>query len=173
VLDTIDLGALRIFIGHRPVAHLHRARNLAWLQVTQVDSSTPYGWCLRMPQLACAMSSVASSVSPSNLVVLRAPHLASIISPIKHSLAGAWTALRALDLTCCTVTALPESFGELAALQHLNLEGCRKLASLPESFGKLAALQHLNLAECRNVVPNITVHWERKGELSACSSNPY
>ena len=40
---------------------------------------------------------------------------------------------------------LPESFGQLAALQNLDFIGNGTLKSLPESFGQLAALQNLEL----------------------------
>jgi hypothetical protein len=56
------------------------------------------------------------------------------------------TRLAALDLSwCCSLTGLPESLGQLAALKPLNLIGCDELTGLPESLGQLVSLTTLNL----------------------------
>ncbi|KAG5178336.1 hypothetical protein JKP88DRAFT_281222 [Tribonema minus] len=67
---------------------------------------------------------------------------------------GNLTALTHLDMRCCRweLRRLPESFGNLAALTELNLESCNPLTSLPESFGNLTALVTLNLAICEKLV---------------------
>ena len=57
---------------------------------------------------------------------------------------GQLAALQTLDLNNNRLSALPESFGRLAALQNLELGG-NQLSALPESFGQLAALQTLEL----------------------------
>merc|ERR1712137_873607 len=51
-----------------------------------------------------------------------------------------------LDLRRNELSGLPESFGQLHALQHLDLQ-FNRLSSLPESFGQLTALRHLVLDE--------------------------
>lgn len=43
---------------------------------------------------------------------------------------------------------VPESFGEMINLSHLNLAKCTDLCSLPKSFGRLCELQYLNLSDC-------------------------
>ncbi len=43
------------------------------------------------------------------------------------------------------LSSLPESFGQLTNLEHLNLWG-NQLTSLPESFGRLTSLKELDLA---------------------------
>ncbi|KAF8652930.1 hypothetical protein HU200_062359 [Digitaria exilis] len=42
--------------------------------------------------------------------------------------------------------SLPEPFGEVINLQHLDLADCYNLSSLPNSFGSLCELQYLNLS---------------------------
>ena len=53
-----------------------------------------------------------------------------------------------LQLCGGRVSALPESFGQLLALQRLEL-GVNELSMLPDSFGKLVALETLDLAANR------------------------
>jgi Leucine-rich repeat (LRR) protein len=64
---------------------------------------------------------------------------------------------------CKQLMALPESFGRLAALQTLDLGGCKQLMALPESFGHLAALQTLQLSWCEQ----LTALHESFGQLAA------
>ena len=52
--------------------------------------------------------------------------------------------LQTLDLSFTKITALPDSIGQLANLQLLNLNGLQ-ITALPESVGQLANLQTLNL----------------------------
>ena len=47
-----------------------------------------------------------------------------------------------------SLTALPESFGQLSKLTHLDLSLGFSLSSLPRSFGRLCSLQSLDIAEC-------------------------
>ena len=49
------------------------------------------------------------------------------------------------------LTSLPESVGELKALQTLKLLGCSGLLSLPEGLGQCQALQKLQLYECEGL----------------------
>ena len=57
---------------------------------------------------------------------------------------GQLTTLQTLNLRCCSLTALPESFGLLtAALQTLDLSTCK--ITFRESFRQLAALHTLHL----------------------------
>jgi hypothetical protein len=81
---------------------------------------------------------------------------------------SAWCAsargLVVLDLCgCVNLRSLPESLGQLTALQHLNLTRCSRLASLPESLGRLTALQRLDLPHCWELVSLP----ESLGQLSA------
>ena len=57
--------------------------------------------------------------------------------------------------------SLPESFGQLAALQNLDGIGCRILKSLPEFFGLLAALQNAELRACEalELLPESSGSW--------------
>jgi len=43
---------------------------------------------------------------------------------------------------------LPNSFGNLTNLQHINMSTCWSLERLPDSFGNLIKLKFLNLYEC-------------------------
>jgi hypothetical protein len=65
---------------------------------------------------------------------------------------GELAALQTLHLPCCLqLQSLPETIGELAALQTLDLldlQGCSQLQLLPGTIGELAALQQLNLQDC-------------------------
>ena len=66
-----------------------------------------------------------------------------------------------LDLRYFYITALPESFGQLSALQTLDLRSTQ-ITALPESFGQLSALQWLDLSSTQ-----ITALPESIGQLSA------
>ena len=57
---------------------------------------------------------------------------------------GQLAKLQTLDLSKTRITALPASVGQLAKLQTLNL-GKTRITALPESLGQLASLQTLNL----------------------------
>ena len=46
---------------------------------------------------------------------------------------------------CYGITALPESFSDLSALEDLNLYGCLNISHLDDSLGDLIALQKLVL----------------------------
>ncbi|GLJ25363.1 hypothetical protein SUGI_0485650 [Cryptomeria japonica] len=56
--------------------------------------------------------------------------------------------LKKMSLCRCNVKRLPEEFCRLQSLEHLELQGCERLATLPSCFGQLTALQHLDLREC-------------------------
>ena len=65
---------------------------------------------------------------------------------------GQLQALTMLNLTYCTsLTALPESLGQLQALTKLYLNFCISLAALPESLGQLQALTILKLYNCSSL----------------------
>ena len=62
------------------------------------------------------------------------------------------TVLTTLDLAwCASLTALPESLGQLRALTTLYLGGCTSLTALPGSLGQLRALTTLYLDHCRSL----------------------
>ncbi|XP_059069640.1 disease resistance protein TAO1 isoform X2 [Cryptomeria japonica] len=50
--------------------------------------------------------------------------------------------------SCCSLTKLPDLFGELRSLQFLNLSKCDKLEELCSDFHCLGALKELNLSGC-------------------------
>ncbi|KAH9290167.1 hypothetical protein KI387_034284 [Taxus chinensis] len=56
-----------------------------------------------------------------------------------------------LDFSRCQFTDIPESFGQLYALQKLNLSFCQDLKELPDSLEKLCSLKELDLRYCRNL----------------------
>jgi hypothetical protein len=68
------------------------------------------------------------------------------------------TALRSLSLLGGSITALPEHFGKLAALQTLRMVLCQQLSSLPGSFAQLAALQTLDLRGCGSLTALPDLH---------------
>jgi Leucine-rich repeat (LRR) protein len=47
------------------------------------------------------------------------------------------------------IKSLPESFGNLTNLHHIQLYGCFSLERLPDSFGNLNNLQHIDLSCCQ------------------------
>ena len=59
---------------------------------------------------------------------------------------AAETDAEALDLSNLGLMELPESLGQLIALQTLDLSG-NQLSALPESLGQLTALQKLDLKQ--------------------------
>ncbi|GJN06291.1 hypothetical protein PR202_ga24004 [Eleusine coracana subsp. coracana] len=60
--------------------------------------------------------------------------------------------LLALPESCCKVIdKLPESFGKLGSLVHLDLSYCQRLKAIPEALCSLTKLQHLNLSNCKHL----------------------
>ena len=55
------------------------------------------------------------------------------------------TQLKKLVLNDCEISTLPESFGMLVNLEHLDLGGCRDFSKLPEDLGGLQKLTFLSL----------------------------
>ncbi|CAL4997866.1 unnamed protein product [Urochloa decumbens] len=52
---------------------------------------------------------------------------------------------------CSSISKLPESFGDLKSMVHLDMSGCSEIKELPESLGNLKILQHLELSECYSI----------------------
>jgi Leucine-rich repeat (LRR) protein len=46
---------------------------------------------------------------------------------------------------------LPNSFGNLVNLEHLELKSCSEMMSLPDSIGNLTKLQYIELSECKKL----------------------
>jgi Leucine-rich repeat (LRR) protein len=46
---------------------------------------------------------------------------------------------------------LPDSFGNLTKLQHIDLSQCQKLTISSETLGKITTLKYLNLSGCKNI----------------------
>ena len=61
---------------------------------------------------------------------------------------GSLSALVTFYLSYAHIKALPESIGELRALETLDVRCCPKLATIPDSIGDLFSLQTLRLEEC-------------------------
>eukprot|EP01018_Ginkgo_biloba_P022307 Gb_22489 [translate_table: standard] len=59
--------------------------------------------------------------------------------------------LKELDLTGCQCVQLPQSLGDLNALQKIRLDSCRSLKELPQSLGKLQSLKCLELQFCESL----------------------
>ncbi len=91
---------------------------------------------------------MANSSVPDCLVVqLEGGHVVSLTGSscglaILHPDIGKLTALRSIDLTNNSLTALPDSIGSLALLENLTV-AANKLAQLPSSIGGLANLRLL------------------------------
>eukprot|EP00253_Pinus_taeda_P009009 PITA_09009 len=81
-------------------------------------------------------------------VVLRRPKGIVSFEPLPDEFCQLQS-LKHLELQAYGLKALPECFGDLSSLQHLNLTGCILLEKLPDSCGNLTNLQHINLALCR------------------------
>nr|CAB3466341.1 unnamed protein product [Digitaria exilis] len=63
------------------------------------------------------------------------------------------TSLHFLNLsTCDALTQLPQSLGELPALQKFWIKGCLGLTSLPCSIKRLTALEELKISYCPELV---------------------
>eukprot|EP00253_Pinus_taeda_P020269 PITA_20269 len=85
--------------------------------------------------------------------------LSSQICPLKSlpDSFGNLTNLEHIQLSqCSALERLPESFGNLINLQHIQLSQCSALVSLPESIGNLSNLHHIQLYECSalRLLPN-------------------
>lgn len=57
-----------------------------------------------------------------------------------------------LSSQICPLKSLPDSFGNLTNLEHIQLSQCSALERLPESFGNLINLQHIQLSQCSALV---------------------
>jgi Leucine-rich repeat (LRR) protein len=69
------------------------------------------------------------------------------VEKLPHDI-GQLKSLKMLNLAGCKhLKTLPESFGRLEQLEHLDAQNL-SLEMLPESFGRLKALNHLNLSGC-------------------------
>ena len=66
----------------------------------------------------------------------------------KSSSTTPWSIRKMLGLESNQLTTLPESFGQLRALDNLDLHN-NQLTTLPASFGRLLALTELDIAENR------------------------
>ena len=66
------------------------------------------------------------------------------LTPAEWELLCSLDQLRSLNLFGTSISALPDSIGQLAALQRLEL-GFTNISALPDSIGQLTALQSLNL----------------------------
>eukprot|EP00892_Ulva_mutabilis_P009101 jgi/Ulvmu1/6563/UM003_0200.1 len=62
--------------------------------------------------------------------------------------ATACSSLRFLSLTGGTLSALPDSIGDLRMLEALVLRGCKKLKNLPDRIGDCTQLRLLDVAAC-------------------------
>lgn len=60
---------------------------------------------------------------------------------------GSLQALESLTIRCCTLRALPESFGQLGQLKELRLEELPEIDGLCSSFQNLHSLQDLTLSK--------------------------
>nr|ADW94528.1 putative truncated TIR-NBS-LRR protein [Pinus monticola] len=56
--------------------------------------------------------------------------------------------LKHLVLRLTNLSSLPDSFGNLSRLEHINLYCCSQLERLPDSFGNLSRLEHIKLSRC-------------------------
>ena len=60
---------------------------------------------------------------------------------------------------------VPEEFGNLHALERLDVVNCVRLEKVPDSFAKLAFLKTLSLVGCENLIEvvvefGICMHWK-------------
>jgi Leucine-rich repeat (LRR) protein len=63
---------------------------------------------------------------------------------------------------CSEMKSLPECFGNLTNLHHIDLGGCSALERLPDSFCRLIKLEYLQLEGCTN----LTMSSETLGNIS-------
>lgn len=70
--------------------------------------------------------------------------------------------LKVLLLMFTKLKSLPDSFGDLINLEHLDLSRSGSLERLPNSFGNLIKLKYLSLSECEN----LTISCQTLGNIS-------
>ncbi|KAG5192471.1 hypothetical protein JKP88DRAFT_293180 [Tribonema minus] len=88
--------------------------------------------------------------APLSLASLRL-HYCSAFTRL-HEAFGDMTALERLDVVeCAALSELPESIGNLKSLTSFGLIICHSLTSLPESFGGMTALTSVDLNECESL----------------------
>ncbi|KAG7349988.1 small GTP-binding domain protein [Nitzschia inconspicua] len=93
-----------------------------------------------MPRLRCLPSNLGSFSKLQNLELTKLP-----IDALPDSLSSLAESLRTLKITRCrNLTGLPEGFGQLHSLQHLETFGT-PIQHLPDNFGNLERLQRLEM----------------------------
>ena len=88
----------------------------------------------------------------------------AMLNPAEWELLCSLDQLRILDLGITKISALPDSIGQLAALQFLYLSDT-SISALPDSIGQLAALQFLYLSDT-----SISALPDSIGQLAALQS---
>ena len=70
-----------------------------------------------------------------------------MVSPLFNILHVVGQPVRRLN-RCFMLSELPESIGDLASLEELNLHGNQELKALPSTIGSLSKLKKLVAADC-------------------------
>jgi hypothetical protein len=84
-------------------------------------------------------------------------------------------ALQSLSLRGDCIAALPQSFSQLAALQTLDLHGCKSLAALPDLSVGLGAMCKLDVRRCTSLVavPGFEEHPACRSPTTSSTSLPW
>ncbi|XP_072970667.1 putative disease resistance RPP13-like protein 1 [Typha angustifolia] len=138
--------------GNRPLYFMHDlmhdlARTVSTNECIRIESPITRSIPPTIRHLSVTSDSLAQLTNQCRLERLRTLLIIKsssfTLDHLQEDLFAELKSIRALDLTGCSITALPENIGHLMHLRYLAL--CDTLKELPKSLSKLLHLQVLNL----------------------------
>ncbi|CAI5518845.1 unnamed protein product [Closterium sp. Naga37s-1] len=126
--------------------------SISLLSLTSLDLILP---ALSLLPASLGHSSLSTSLSLLALTICTTLHSLPASLPSLHT-------LTTIEISQCSLSALPDDFGFLPALQTLELNACEELSRLPDSFPLLPSLTNLSITGC----PTLLSLPENFGHLS-------
>ncbi|CAI5466694.1 unnamed protein product [Closterium sp. Yama58-4] len=130
--------------------------SISLLSLTSLDLILP---ALSLLPASLGHSSLSTSLSLLALTICTTLHSLPASLPSLHM-------LKTIEISQCSLSALPDDFGFLPSLQKLELNACEELSHLPDSFSLLPSLANLSITGC----PSLLSLPENFGQLSCLKS---